>query len=146
MTIVAGPKVVEDGLVLSYDFANKKLTSSPPPISSNNSRLSKSTPKNNEKGSYSSTTVSRNPNEKNIMVDPDGRKVRKFRDDGDDSYKKFLQNLAAQRKAYLDMIKNKDNPDDIEAAKLQYRKMCKYLTEEFLNEIDDEDYSNNDEE
>ena len=66
--------------------------------------------------------------------------------DGDDSYKKFLQNLAAQRKAYLDMIKNKDNPDDIEAAKLQYRKMCKYLTEEFLNEIDDEDYSNNDEE
>lgn len=61
--------------------------------------------------------------------------------DGDDSYKKFLQNLAAQRKAYLDMIKNKDNPDDIEAAKLQYRKMCKYLTEEFLNDIDDEEYN-----
>lgn len=61
--------------------------------------------------------------------------------DGDDTYKKFLQNLAAQRKAYLDMIKNKDDPVDIETAKLQYRKMCKYLTEEFLNDIDDEEYN-----
>lgn len=64
--------------------------------------------------------------------------------DGDDTYKVFLQNVAAQRKAYLDMIKHKTNPDDIEAAKKQYRKMLQYLTEEFLDSIadyDDEEYN-----
>lgn len=68
--------------------------------------------------------------------------------DNDDTYKVFLQNIAAQRKAYLDMIKNKTNNDDIEAAKEQYRKMLRYLTEEFLDKLyDDEDYeeeTNND--
>jgi hypothetical protein len=67
--------------------------------------------------------------------------------DGDDTYKRFLQNVAAQRKAYLDMIKNKTDDDDIEEAKKQYRKMLKYLTEEFLDKLDgDEDEEEDDDE
>ena len=61
--------------------------------------------------------------------------------DNDDTYKVFLQNIAAQRKAYLDMIKNKTDDNDIQSAKEQYRKMLRYLTEEFLDKLyDDEDY------
>jgi hypothetical protein len=64
--------------------------------------------------------------------------------DNDNTYKEFLQNISAQRKAYLDMIKNKINDDEIDAAKTQYRKMLKYLTEEFLDKINDDDDDDSD--
>jgi hypothetical protein len=66
--------------------------------------------------------------------------------DGDNTYKQFLQNVAAQRKAYLDMIKNKTDDNDIEEAKKQYRKMLKYLTEEFLDKLDGDEQEYDDDE
>jgi hypothetical protein len=65
--------------------------------------------------------------------------------DGDDTYKEFLQNVAAQRKAYIDTIKNKSKEEELNKAKNQYRKMLKYVTEEFLENIDDEEEEEDDE-
>jgi len=59
--------------------------------------------------------------------------------DKDDTFKELLQNIAAQRKAYIDMCKGKTKEDDVNKAKLQYRKMCKRIVEDFLDDIDDSD-------
>lgn len=67
--------------------------------------------------------------------------------DNDDTFRELLQNIAAQRKAYLDMIKGKKE-DDVEKAKEQYRRMVKFIVEDFLADIDDdylEDDNNDDE-
>lgn len=66
--------------------------------------------------------------------------------DKDNTFKELLQNIAAQRKAYIDMCKGKTKEEDLDKAKNQYRKMCKRIVEDFLDEIDDEDESDDEDE
>jgi hypothetical protein len=106
--------------------------------------------KNKIKQKYQKFALLKNNNREAKTINECINLISTLPSDGDDTYKIFLQNVSAQRKAYLDMIKHKTNTDDIEAAKKQYRKMLQYLTEEFLDSIadyddeeyDDEEYNN----
>jgi hypothetical protein len=91
------------------------------------------------KAKFEKLSKNRNSNKEAKTISECINLISTLPSDGDNTYKQFLQNVAAQRKAYLDMIKNKTDDDDIEEAKKQYRKMLKYLTEEFLNKLDGDD-------